>query len=506
MASDSQLAALLRPAAEGGRPAGLTRSQIMFLQGTAGNRAVQRFLASDAVTVQRKGLSTSSVKKAVGLGKKESAAKKAGKTGVKAGAAKVVTVADLDKQVSTLASVTRKLVSAHQKGDQAGQKAASEVHTAAQHILGNLPDQKSKASKLLGRTYPEQVRQLKWVINETQLILDEVRVENTRGEAQDIYMAAGRPETKGQQGALTKLTARSIFETKRDQPAPNAEVLAYLKEHGFAHYEQAFDDVLAKSAADPRSQDERKLHGLQPELFSYTERSRSRAAAQRMGLSVAELAAIQVYSAQDYRYINPATANDAGWLKANHPDLADKDDKTLDEWGELQDQLAAEGQTLDQRMADRRREFTTLREEGGLHTGMAMGGLRKMPVWRGTAYRGQRMDRKRCYPQFVRDADGFRPRNPTFTWKTITSISKSESSARAFSTMREGPYIVLFEFEVNNGRDIEALSVNRKEQEVALLPGAEFAYGAIEVIRAGKYVEGMGDTPWQLRIKAKQTK
>jgi hypothetical protein len=458
------------------------------------------------LTVQRKGPSLSGLKRAVGLGKnKPGPAAKAEQAGARAKSAPIVTVSDLETQVSTLEAATRKLVKAHQPGDNASHMAAFRVQGAAQRIRGNLPDQNSKASKLLGRTYPNQVRKLTWIVDETQLILDEVRVENTRREAQTVYAEAGRADSS-QPGALTKLSARSHFAESLDRPAPNAEVLARLRDNGFATYEEAFEDALAKEAANPRSDAEGALRRLQPQLFTYTERSRSRASAQTMGLSAAELAAIQTYSVQDYRYINPATANDPAWLAKNFPSLADKPDKTLEDWADLQDELAAGGQTLDERMADRRRDLATLREEGGLHTGVAMQGLLKMPAWKGTAYRGERLSAQRFYPRFVKRGDGFVPRDPTFTWKTITSISKSEQIAGGFSTHGEGSYVIVYEFEIINGRDIEGLSLNRGEREIALLPGAEFAYGPIEVLQAGKYVEGFGESPWRLRIKTKQIK
>src|SRR5207245_1232386 len=116
------------------------------------------------------------------------------------------------------------------------------------------------------------------------------------------------------------------------------------------------------------------------------------------------------------------------------------------------------------------------------------------------------LDQKRFFPRFVKDGGTFRPRDPTFTWKTITSISKDQGVARQFMGIGSGTYYLLWEFEVIDGRDIEGLSVSRREREVALLPGADFAYGPIEVMQAGKYVEGFGDVPWKIRIKVKQIK
>jgi hypothetical protein len=505
-----EFAALLRTVQAGGSPVGMSAQQLLSLQRTAGNRATRTLLEAQRLTLSGRS-SMSALKKAVGLGarKHRSVADKVEEAATKSKSTKVVTVSDLDTQVSRLESMSAKLVKAHQPGDTASHHAALQVNAAAKRILGNLPDQESKASKLLGRTYPVQVKRLERIMDDTQLILDEARVANTRREAQNIYLEAGRSAAAGQPGALTAVTKTAstlAFDPAKAGPAPNAAVAAFLQTNGFASYEQAFEDAVAKKSADPRSPAEGELAGLQPELFKHTERSRSRTAAQSMGLSAAELAAIQTYTAGDYQYINPAAANDPKWLAANFPDLVDKPNKSLEEWAELQDQLAEQGQSLEQREDQRKQQLTAIREEGGLHTAVALEGLRKMPVWRGVAYRGEKLEAKRFYPRFVKDGNGFRPRQPTFTWKTITSISKSELRASAFMTSGSGSYEVLWEFEVTDGRDIEGLSVNRLEREVALLPGAEFAYGPIEVLQAGKFVEGFGEVVWRLRIKAKQIK
>jgi hypothetical protein len=506
--ADGQVASGAAAGTARGLPLAFGPASMLSIQRTAGNRAARSLVESSPVSVQRKTPSMSGLLKAVGVGKRPGAAAQAEQAGAKAKSAKVLTVTDLKEQVSTLDSATKKLVKAHQPGDTASQRAAFELHRAADHILGNLPDQNSKASKVLGRTYPEEARRLQRIIDDTQLILDEVRVANTRRQAQDIYHQAGRNDTRGQAGALTKLTAtaRYGFDTPNlTRPAAKPEVAAYLQEHGFSTYEEAFEAALAKKDADPGSEDMKNLSGLQPELFQYAQNARPRSVAASMGISPAELAAIQTYTAQDYLYINPATQNDPAWLRANYPDLVDKPNKTTEDWQQLRDQLAASGQTLDQRTTDRQKELKALREEGALHTGVALQGLLKMPVWKGTAYRGEAIDGNRFDPRFVKDSKGFRPRQPTFTWKTITSISKSEKRAGSFMYSGSGFYQILWEFEIIDGRDIEGLSVKREEREVALLPGAEFAYGAIKVTKVGKQSEDF-PVPWQLRIKAKQIK
>ena len=489
--------------------------QMLHLQRAAGNRVAQQLGGTGPLTVQRLP-GASSVKKAAGAGAKKAsalvrpkttAAAKAEEVGAKAQSAKIVTVADLDKQVATLEKATIKLIKAHQAGDAAGHMAAFQVHGAAERILSNLPDQKSKASLMLGRQYPDQVRRLRWIADESQLILDEVSVQNTKRQAQNIYHAAGRTENKGTKGALKNLGSRRPFDdvVAGQQPAPNPEVLAWMKEHGFTTYEAAMDHVLTLSSNDPTSKVEDELKVLQPDLFAHHERVRPRALAAGMGLTAAELAAIQTFSGSDYRYINPATANDPEWLAKNYPDLVDKADKSLEEWAELQDQLAANAQTLDQGLADRKEQLRILKEEGSLHTGVALEGLKKMPVWKGTGYRGQVMTGKQFYPMFVTKGETYAPRRPTFDWKTITSVSKAESVARGFMSWGVGTFKVLWEFELTNGRDIEGLSLARVEREVALMPGAEFAYGQIEVTSRTKNLNGPGDIV-TLRVKAKQIK
>ncbi len=211
----------------------------------------------------------------------------------------------MEKQVTTLESATRKLVKAHKPGDTASHMAAFQLHAAAQKIHGNLPDQDSKASKLLGRTYPNQVRRLGWIIDETQLILDEVRVENTRREAQNVYLEAGRTETRGQGGALTKLSVRSAFDKDVAPPASNPRLLAHLGQHGYATYEEAFDDAEAQLNANPRSDAVSQLRGLQPERFGHEEKTRRRAAGRALGLSAAELAAVQTFTAAGLSVYQP---------------------------------------------------------------------------------------------------------------------------------------------------------------------------------------------------------
>ena len=75
--------------------------------------------------------------------------------------------------------------------------------------------------------------------------------------------------------------------------------------------------------------------------------SASLAAARKYGLNEAEILALRTYTAEDYTYINPATANAPGWLLSQNPAVTDPKN------------LAA---------------------EGSLHAGVMMEALSKLPV------------------------------------------------------------------------------------------------------------------------------
>jgi hypothetical protein len=92
------------------------------------------------------------------------------------------------------------------------------------------------------------------------------------------------------------------------------------------------------------------------------------------GLTQAEVTAIIAYTASDYLYINPATANDANWL-------------------DVQQGAIAEAHTLKGRTTDHM-DQRKMREDGVTQAGMLMQGLAKLPVMQGTVYRGARMSKK----------------------------------------------------------------------------------------------------------------
>ena len=167
---------------------------------------------------------------------------------------------------------------------------------------------------------------------------------------------------------------------------------------------------------------------------------------QKYGLSGAEILAIRTYTAADYEYINPATANSESWLTQQNPGAPD---------------------------------LKSLREEGSLHAGVAMMGLEKLPKMAGLVYRGARMTEKEftdLYPA-------------TVTFNAFTSTSTARDAAENFANGQSGnppaadqTVYVMGIFQVTNARNIKDLSLFAKENEWLLLPGATFTRTKVEEV------------------------
>ncbi len=374
--------------------------------------------------------------------------------------AKVVTVGELSNQVKTLESALGKLLKAHKTGNKESQSAAYGLKSAAERILGNLPDQQSKASQVLGRTYPEQVRRLQRIVDECQLIWDEHLVEMTKRKAGNIY------NQEAMSGGLSKLTGAA-------------------KHQGFAPLGDRPTELPADYKLSPGQNAEQVLAGRQA---GYDARKGRRDHGAALGLTPAETAAIITFTVEDYAYINPATANNRAWMVAANPaaDLIDKPHKSPEEMDALGKSLTASGVTARERLDERQQDLKARTEEGALHAGMAMQGLLKMPVWRGQLFRGEVLTEAVVKERFAESRNGkLKPIEKTIKRTTISSASKEEHVARGFWMVAWGkvpePKVrVLYVMETTNGRDIELLSPSSYEKEVALLPGSEFSVVSAE--------------------------
>ena len=146
---------------------------------------------------------------------------------------------------------------------------------------------------------------------------------------------------------------------------------------------------------------------------------------ERYGLTDAEISAITIFSAGDFKYINPATANSQSWLGAQKADLEGKE-----------------------RFADMTEERgnKTIMEEGSLHTGVAMQGLAKMDRFKGETYRGARLTPEHS--------------------KRSSSGERRPTSLR--SPVRRSTSTVALDFVLGSGSGTKP----RAEQSVAILSGS----------------------------------
>ncbi len=263
-------------------------------------------------------------------------------------------------------------------------------------------------------------RRLRIAADEAQILLDESAVADTKRRAGEIYIK------EGASGGLTALTNQMRT--------------------------QEFDGTQADDKALARQ----KLGAA-------------------LGLSRAEQAAITTFTAQDYKYMNPAAANSSSWMLANR-------DRDLTEGMSA----AEKAQTLAANTPAGDQAYTKPRlQEGSLHTGMALQGLLKLPVYDDMTYRGEAFNRADFLKRFKLDKKGrATARTKTSTRATISSASKLKDKAEAFvftssadlqlPNKLNDSYCLIWEYKLIDGRDIEKLSANEHEAEVATLPGATF--------------------------------
>jgi hypothetical protein len=183
---------------------------------------------------------------------------------------------------------------------------------------------------------------------------------------------------------------------------------------------------------------------------------------QKYGLTLAEVSAIGIYTADDYKYMNPAMAGNRGWMKAMLPRVGMTNFKTVEE--------ISKGVTdthIDEAMT-----------EGRLHGKIAKSAMKKLPNWTGTAYRGLGLTEKDFAAQY--------PLNGVTVFPAFSSTSLEERISKGFAKNEAtGDKVgVLLRLHVTKGKDVAPLSNSPGEQEVLLMPGATFR---ISRIRTDQY-------------------
>jgi hypothetical protein len=192
---------------------------------------------------------------------------------------------------------------------------------------------------------------------------------------------------------------------------------------------------------------------------------------QELGLTVPEVAAIKIFTGEDYKYINPTTANDPAWL---------------------------EGQKKTHGLPGTNASYF---EEGTLHAGVAMQGLAKFAPYNKPVYRGA------SFPKAGVKLDV----DQLISFNSFASASKLRSKAEEFAYTSSRPSLVetkagaaprdvgiIYELYRPNGRDVAAFSLAAQEEEVVLLPGSRFRIDSVQPISApgGPMAKGSPITEW----------
>jgi hypothetical protein len=206
--------------------------------------------------------------------------------------------------------------------------------------------------------------------------------------------------------------------------------------------------------------------------------------AQKYGLEESEVLAIRTYTASDYKYINPAVAN-----QQDHPERQklDKDGKPI-AWMDAQhrpDPSQAKDETERKQLQKALEEYEahkkkSLSQEGALHAGMVMEAFKKLPKLSGKLYRGARMNMKRFNAEYSVGKQ--------IPIEAFISQSVDPDVARGFADGAgnvelppDATVSVFVEVDVLDARDISEISVyGAKEAEWLLPPGGKFVVDSVD--------------------------
>jgi hypothetical protein len=225
----------------------------------------------------------------------------------------------------------------------------------------------------------------------------------------------------------------------------DAELVALARGQAQGIYHANISNALGISDRDPYAL--KQITGFSQDAAANPLSKGAEKLRNELGLTRPEVAAIQVFTGEDYKYINPTVANSQGWL----------DDSKARNNLRGTDELYF--------------------EEGTLHAGVAMQGLAKIKPWNETVYRGASFTRAKFkvaigdvlpFNSFA-SASKLKSKAQDFAY---TSSEKSDQERRDGAPDRD--VAVIYEFRRPNGRDVTEFSLAQDEEEVVLLPGSRF--------------------------------
>jgi len=249
----------------------------------------------------------------------------------------------------------------------------------------------------------------------------------------------------------------------------DAELVAHAREQAQGRYMENIENAWGLAQPDPYAL--QHITGFSQMQVTGSMKPEQETLRQELGLTVPEVAAIKIFTGQDYKYINPTTANNPAWLEGS----------------KTQNQLQGTNEAL----------F----EEGTLHAGVAMQGLAKIAPYDKPVYRGA------SFPKASVKLDV----GQLISFNSFASASKLESKAEEFAYTSSRPSAqevsagapprdvgILYELHRPNGRDVSAFSLAAEEEEVVLLPGSKFKIDSVTPISApgGESAKGSPITEW----------
>jgi hypothetical protein len=305
----------------------------------------------------------------------------------------------------------------------------------------------------------------------------------------DTYLDSHKDASKGWPGkkvaVVEGLKAEAMLERARRQaeeqylldaytkPDESATALSAQSEktRQFAHAEA--QEVGARVRAAP----EDRFAGLD----SNSPMAWATMAAHIYKLTEAEVLAVKVYTSDDYRYINAATANEKALM--NKRQFA----------GNSEDYLTSK---------EGRAEMKRFFEEGSLHSAMAIAALQKLEDVADTCYRGTRMTMQQFEEQY---GNSRRKKFPSTVLRALTSCSTKKESAEVFANKSDevdATVSVITEIATAHARDIGDLSLYPGERELLLLPGAVVQTLSWEL--QGSWGDGQPEATMWVYVMAKE--
>ncbi len=185
------------------------------------------------------------------------------------------------------------------------------------------------------------------------------------------------------------------------------------------------------------------------------------------GLTEAEYVAIRTFSDNDYKYINPAVA----YAKRKQGD---------DKKGWMESSMGS--------------EKSSLFEEGGLHAGVMMQGLAKLPRMAGPTWRGERVTKAQLDSWFT---PGKVTKKAQFQSTTVKKDVANRFANGEFRKPADDETVhVMCKIAISNAVNIVPFSKNATEEEWLLLPDTEFKVISRKQLPTGDAGVSPGATEW----------